>query len=356
MALALSEISWQEPIVPIFADEDWEREVKKKTGSVMDIMRRVAPSLWLRQVLLALGNPALVHITGNLAAMMSMVTAQENACRYCYGATRATMRILGYSEKRIGAIERGVQLADFDERERTMLLFTRNLARSNPRPSRQDREQLAALGFSSQAIAEAAFFVAMGCFMNRVVTFMAVPLVLGFERFANSVLGRVLGPLLARKLRIKPTSVTGHSPQSARFTAIVQGLAGLPAANMVHNAIEGAFASTVLPVRLKTLMFAVVARALQCPFCEKECRQLLARQGLSPEEIGSILSTLSDPELSPGEQRILAWTRNTVRYETEQIQKSTRALGEEIGAERLLEAIGVASLANAAVRLAVILE
>ncbi|MSQ59912.1 MAG: hypothetical protein EXR36_09805 [Betaproteobacteria bacterium] len=145
MALALNQIPWQEPIVPIFEDRDWEREVKKKAGSVLDIMRRVAPSPWLRQVLLALGNPAMMHITGNLAAMMAMVTAQENACRYCYGATRATMRILGYSDKRIGQIERGVQLADFNERERAMLLFTRNLARSNPRPSRQDREQIAAL-------------------------------------------------------------------------------------------------------------------------------------------------------------------------------------------------------------------
>ncbi|MFN0313814.1 MAG: hypothetical protein ACKVQA_02075 [Burkholderiales bacterium] len=356
MVLAVNEIPWQDPIVPIFADPEWEREVKQKTGSVMDIMRRAAPSPWLRQMLLALGNPAMVHITGNLAAMMSMVTAQENACRYCYGATRATMRILGYSEKRIGAIERGVQLADFNERERTMLLFTRNLARSNPRPSRQDREQLAAVGFPSQAIAEAALFVAIGCFMNRVATFMAVPPVLGFERFANSLLGRILGPLMAGKVRIKPSAATGYTPSSSRFTAIAQGLAGLPAATVFHDAIEGAFASPVLSVRLKSLMFAVVARALQCPYCEKECRHLLAGQGMSPGEIDSNLSTLSDPRLPAAEQHILAWTRNTVRYETEQIQKSTRALGEKIGAGQLIEAIGVASLANAAVRLAVILE
>jgi len=356
MARALSEIPWQEPIVPVFVDLEWEREVKKKTGSVMDIMRRVAPSPWLRQTVLALGNPVMVHITGNLAAMMSMVTAQENACRYCYGATRATMRILGYSEKQIGEIERGVQLADFNERERMMLLFTRNLARSNPRPSRKDRENLDALGFSSQAIAEAAYFVAFGCFFNRIATFMAVPPVYGFERFANSLLGRVLGPLMAGKLRIKPANAIGDAPKSSRFGIILHGLAGLPAAHLFHDAIEGAFASPVLSTRLKTLMFAVVARALQCPFCEKECRHLLTGQGMSPEEIDINLSTLSDPKLSPLEQRVLAWTRNTVRYETEQIQKTTRTLGEDIGAERLLEAIGVASLANAAVRLAVILE
>ena len=28
----------------------------------------------------------------------ALVTAQENSCRYCYGANRAYMKILGYSE------------------------------------------------------------------------------------------------------------------------------------------------------------------------------------------------------------------------------------------------------------------
>ncbi len=46
----------------------------------------------------------------------------------------------------------------------------------------------------------------------------------------------------------------------------------------------------------------------------------------------------------------------TVYYETAKIQHETRALGAAIGERALLEAIGVASLANAMVRLAMLHE
>ena len=75
-----------------------------------------------------------------LVRIGSMVTAQENACRYCYGANRAFMKMLGYSEAFIQSVERDVQLAEMDPRERAFVDFCRNLARSRPRPSRSARE------------------------------------------------------------------------------------------------------------------------------------------------------------------------------------------------------------------------
>jgi hypothetical protein len=45
-----------------------------------------------------------------------------------------------------------------------------------------------------------------------------------------------------------------------------------------------------------------------------------------------------------------------VYYEPRSVQARTRALGTELGDAALLEAIGAASLANAAVRLAMLLE
>ena len=62
----------------------------------------------------------MVHIARNLAAMMWMESAQENACRYYYDTTRAKMRILEHAEKHPSHIERDVQLADFNEREPVM--------------------------------------------------------------------------------------------------------------------------------------------------------------------------------------------------------------------------------------------
>jgi hypothetical protein len=45
-----------------------------------------------------------------------------------------------------------------------------------------------------------------------------------------------------------------------------------------------------------------------------------------------------------------------VRFQPSEIQKRTRALAEAVGAQAMLEAVGVAALANSAVRLAMLLE
>lgn len=356
MTSVLSEIQWHQPIVPVHRDPEWEGEVKRKVGSVMDVMRRVAPSPWLRTLTLEIGKPRLVHVSGDLATMVMMVCAQENACRYCYGAMRATMRILGFSEKRISLIERGLQMAELNERERVMLNFTRKLARSNPRPGRAELELLLQAGYSKQAVAEAAYYIAFGCFFNRVATFVASPPEMGLERIANGWLGRILAPLLASRMRLKPASLVAAEPEPGHFAVLSRPLMGLPAASVVRGAIAGAFSSPALSPRLRLLMIGVVGRALQCPHCEAQCRDLVGEMGLNAEEFDSTMRSLTNANLSENEQRILAWTRDTVRYQTEHIQRSTRQLGDAIGVDLLLEAIGMASLANAMVRLAVILE
>jgi hypothetical protein len=53
---------------------------------------------------------------------------------------------------------------------------------------------------------------------------------------------------------------------------------------------------------------------------------------------------------------LLSWARDTVNYETPVMQKKTRVLAAEIGNTAVLEAIGTAALANAIVRLAMLLE
>ncbi len=57
-----------------------------------------------------------------------MVTAQENACRYCLARARAYMKVLGYSESFIQQVERDVQTAELDDKERAYIVFCRSLA------------------------------------------------------------------------------------------------------------------------------------------------------------------------------------------------------------------------------------
>ena len=103
MAHLLDEIEWGDPIVPMIADAEWEAEITAERGAfVPDPAMRTAPVPWLRRTLADWDRVPLVETPGRLKDIAAMVTAQENACRYCYGAARATLRFFGYSEKLIG--------------------------------------------------------------------------------------------------------------------------------------------------------------------------------------------------------------------------------------------------------------
>jgi len=78
--------------------------------------------------------------------------------------------------------------------------------------------------------------------------------------------------------------------------------------------------------------------------------------GFSETEFANALSSLNSPRLNGPEGKILSWTRQTVHYQTGSIQKQVHALSREVDEEMLLESIGVAALANATVRLAVLIE
>ena len=364
MALLLNEIEWGEPLLPAVADPAWEAEVKRRGGQVFEVDRRVAPSHWLREAAFATTSYRPSELPDRLLPIGSMVTAQENACRYCYGANRAYMKVLGYSEAFIQRVERDVHMAEMDDRQRGFIAFCRNLARSRPRPSRAARDTLLGLGYSLAQVNEMAFVISIGCFFNRVSTFISCPPEQKFERLANGPVGRLMG-LAAPLMRVfgsgkrrapSDTPLDEAALAAGRFGAILVPLAGLPAAKVMKSALDGAFESDVLSRTAKALMFAVIARTLSCPHCESGATKLLAGEGMSRAEIESALATFQSDRLRPHESGLLSWARETVYYETSRIQQKTRILAGELGDSAVLEAIGVASLANATVRLAMLLE
>jgi hypothetical protein len=180
---------------------------------------------------------------------------------------------------------------------------------------------------------------------------------------ANGFMGRLMGlalPLMeavsrARR-RASPEASAEDSLTDGGFAPVIAPLAGLPSHKVMHSILKGAFASDVLSTPTKALMFAVVARTLGCGFCEKEAVKLLAQEGLGAGEIETALSTLQWKGIAPQQSGLLSWARDTVYYETGKIQLLTRQLGAAIGDAALLEAIGVAALANATVRLAMLVE
>jgi len=355
MAQLLSEIEWGEPLVPAVTLPEWDAETKRRFGGSQDYWRRVAPIPWLREACATWMFYPLRALPVRLADIGFLVVSQENACRYCYGAARAHLRILGYSDRFISQLEREVQLAELDPKEQAFIRFCRSLARSNPRPARPQLDEMLRLGFSEAALTETVFFIVDHCFHNRVATFMALPPVLGYERMGRSFLGRLLRPILAtanRKSIAMPSDFVAQA--NAPFAKLTAALAGLPAAYLLNETLTQAFASPVLSRRLKALMFGVVARMLECNFCLSQSCHMLHQEGFDDDEALACLAALASPKLDATESAVLAWVRETVRYQPGQIQKQTRALAERIGSEATLEAVGVAALANATVRVAML--
>ncbi len=363
MAQLLNEIQWSEPLLAPDIDPAWEAELKRRGGNVSEVDRRIAPNPWLRETCLSINLGRACALPAHLFNIAALVTSQENACRYCYGANRAYMKMLGYPESFIRRIEQDVHLAELNEKERALVTFCRNLARSRPRPARAELDALLRLGYTREAAHEIALWIALGCFYNRVSILIASPPELGFEGWVGAkqrwfaLAGPVMRMLAARRRRGKPDPAASETALRAGvYRPVLAPLAGLPAAMTMKSALDGAFASNVLSRGTKALMFAIVARSLECRASETEARRLLAAEGFSEAEIEKSLASLESARVPASEARLLPWVRDTVHFQTAQIQGRTRELAAAIGDAAVLEAIGVAALANATVRLAMLVE
>lgn len=359
MALMLNEIQWSDPVLPAAPDAQWEAELKRRGAPVLEVDRRVASSRWLREAAYQATNYLPAALPERLHRIGNMVTAQENSCRYCYGANRAYMKLLGYSESFIQQVERDVQMAELDDKERAYIAFCRSLARSRPRPAAAERAALLALGYTPAQIGEIAFAISIGCFFNRVSTLLACPPEQKFERMASGPFRWLVAlamPLMKKLAPRRPEAAPDPATlTTGPFGVVIAPLAGLRAGGVMKAALDGAFESGALSRSAKALMFAVIARTMGCPYCEAAATQLLRDDGMRQADIDTAIATLRCPTLAQREAGLLAWARDTVYYEPSSIQQKTRALGGELGADALLEAIGVASLANGTVRLAMLL-
>jgi alkylhydroperoxidase family enzyme len=363
MAQLLDEIQWGAPLLAPDIDPAWEAELKRRGGNASEVDRRIAPSPWIREACLGINTGRVSAISAHLFNVAALVTSQENACRYCYGANRAYMKMLGYSESYIRRIEQDVHLAELDEKERALVAFCRNLARSRPRPARAELDELVRLGYTREAAHEIALWIALGCFYNRISILIASPPERGFEGWVDAkgrwfaLAGPVMRLLAERRRRGRPDAAATAAVLGAGvYGSVLAPLAGLPGATIMKAALDGAFASPVLSRGTKALMFAIVARSLDCHPSEAEARRLLAADGFSAAEIDQALATLESARVPKAEARLLPWVRDTVHFQTGQIQGRTREIAAALGNAAALEAIGVAALANATVRLAMLAE
>ena len=58
----------------------------------------LTPVRWLLQANAVSAVRVTPNVPVTLGALISLVVAMDNSCRYCYGAFRSMLKIMGYSE------------------------------------------------------------------------------------------------------------------------------------------------------------------------------------------------------------------------------------------------------------------
>ena len=353
-------MEWGECWLPAAAvPRELAAEVRRQTGGpVFSWVRRLAVVPWVPRSFAKLTRKSNAHIPSELLDLISLVVSRDNSCRYCYGATRTILRVCGYSDETIDRIERDVHLAEISQPEQVALEFARTVSHANPRVTSAEYAAMQAQGWSREAIAEVAFAASSAVTANRLATMLALPPEPIITALGHPLL-RWLRPLAASFLRPAPRPAEAIDFENRGPCARVVGaLDGSPFARVLREVIDDALASPVLPRRTKLLMFAVIGRALGCGHSEVEARTGLAAEGLAPADVDRIVANLGAPELLDARDGLLVpFARETVRYNHNlAIQATTRALTAALPYDDVIEATGIAALANGVARLSVLLD
>ena len=359
MAYSLDHIDWCDvPLLPAVPDPAWEREVVRRFGFASNLARYLTPVRWLmdaEQIGEARVTPG---ISVPLRAFISMVVAMDSSCRHCYGAFRSMLKILGYPEGLIRDLEESFATNQLTNKEQAALEFARKVSRSAPRPSESDLRELAAAGYSQLEIAEIAYLAGLNAGGNRLATLLAVP-PSPLEEVDANWFDKLKRPFTRKEFRAALSSI--HSvPYPAEVTgpgaAIVRALEGSPASAALAMVLNGAWNSTITSRRVKALIFAVVSRGLGCPACEAEATAALRAEGWTEPEIQHVLTYLTSKKLDSFEQKVLAFARETVRYQTRRLQELAQTFAAGLKREVVLEVIGLICYANGLARMSILLH
>jgi AhpD family alkylhydroperoxidase len=356
----LHEIEWESPLIEPYRDPDAEALVRKKYGFVMDSVAFYSRSPWIVRSLVRfdIQRDALVHVDVDLAEVIGLVVSQDNSCRFCYAAWRALLRFQGYSKSRIERLEENLAAA-LSPSDRMAVDFARRVSRANPIPSRAEWKPLEAARIEPGAIKELAFLAALNVYYNRLATLLAVPTASIEEAGKNALLDcarPVLGWYARVRRRRGRAAPLPAERRTGPFSPAVLALDGLPVALALRDVIDDAWSSSILPLRTKAFVFAVVARGLGSDWAERHARAMLLAEGMTEQGYEEGLAHLSGAELTPTEAAFGPLARETVWYHSASLQRHAQRVRPRFSAEEFLEFVGVAALANAVCRLSAVTD
>jgi alkylhydroperoxidase family enzyme len=359
MTNALANVAWEPCFIEPRPDRALEAYARRRFGMPSPNVRYLAAVPWVARAAIDL-HPEfglLLHVDQPTADLIGLVVSQENSCRFCYAAIRAMLWCQGMDNERIRRVEQDISRADLAPKSRAALEYARAQSRLGPAGAREAWTALRAAGVTAAEAREIAFMAALTDFHCRLNTMPAMPS-LPFERMPEQWFMRLLRPLLDRTMRRHRFRGNGAPlPPGASdlpYGGLVAAFAGSPIAPMLARTLEEMIASPQLSRRCKLLIFAVVSRGLPCEVCEIEVGKALQREGFDAAVLSRTLAQLDAPELEPIERLLLPFVRETLWYEPAVLQRRTRALRDSLTQEQLIEAIGVASLANGLCRMAAV--
>lgn len=357
----MSEIEWEPCLLTKHPAPELERRFAEETGRPGEVMRFFSDSPWAADALVRVSVQitTAVYVDPNLVDQAGLVVSQDNSCRFCFGVQRAFLRVLGMSEKRIARLEQDLLTGDFNPRERAALEFARRLSQSKPVATLADLEPLIANGFKPEEIIEFAGLVGLHLFLNRLSTFVALPPE-RFEKMPDTWWARLFRPLLAIKFRgmrrkAKPVQLLDVE-RSGPLSLFINALDGLPMARDLRIIVDRLWASSSLPPRTVTILFAIIARALGSSRCEQEAVRMLLELGMLQADIDQILTHLTSPALSDVERRLVPLARETVWYQPAVIQRRCAEVQTELSPAEFLDFCGAVALLNMLCRLGVIVD
>jgi uncharacterized peroxidase-related enzyme len=355
MTSPLAQVAWDKCLLEPAPNRQAEAALRRDVGAAPGWVRYFLSCPWLPKaaIRLAVDNRLLVHLQFSTVDLIALAVSQENSCRYCYAATRMQLRMLGMSEERMEQLEQRLASGDLDPKLAAPVRFARRMARASPLVTAEDLEPLRAAGYSEAEIYELAFCSASFGFFNRISTIPALP-PYSWEHIADRWFMRLLQPLMAlliRRWRKRGQPASFTRPPQGPFSGLLLQFDGSPIGPVLASAIEDLWASSILSSRCKALMFAVICRGIGCDRSSREVSQILEAEGLVGDEAQQILAHLNGPGLDAETAALVAFARDTIRYQPEQIQRRARELRELLSEAQLVEAIGVVALGNTLCRL-----
>ncbi len=353
---ALSHVAWEPDPAEAGHDRELEAYARRRFGMPHPTVRYFVDAPWVARAVVDLHVEfgLLLKLDQRTADLISLVVSQENSCRFCFAVVRSTLWLHGMGMERIRRVEQDFASAELPPRTKAAIEYARAQSRLGPAGARAAWHRLREAGFDVLEAKEVAFTVALTDFSNRVHTMVAAPW-RPVEHMPDQPLMRLMRPLLDRMMgrkhsRGRPTPAAAADP-ALPYGRLVAAFAGSPIADALMRTLGELWASPIIGRRCKLLMFAVVSRGLPCEVCEVEIVRALEDEGMAPDTVQRVLGQLDAPELDATERLLLPFARETLWYEPAVLQRRTRALREHLSPPQLVEAIGVAAMANALCRM-----